>query len=210
MLYTEHLHVHEAVWIFSFWCSVSWLFQEKSTMSVQCSWEVSRMIYSLSTFSQGPQPQQGDPAAAGPPCWSTAPHFQCFKGSPDGERSAASVGGGCCLKPPTPTAACPEGGGGGEEDRVWAASGVAPCCPGSLGDTQRFVRAGTHSQKHKENHQKKKKMTALGHSVSFGYESRACLRSCSLWLVFDTSVFRLSLWITVLLHLSNIVSYSIY
>lgn len=63
---------------------------------------------------QGPKPQQGDPAAPGPPYRSAAPHIQLPEDSPDGEGPAAGAGGGCrrlepLVPPPPRRGAAPEG-----------------------------------------------------------------------------------------------------
>ncbi|TMS03829.1 Phosphatidate cytidylyltransferase 2 [Larimichthys crocea] len=62
----------------------------------------------IASFIRGPNPQQGDPAASGPPSRSAAPHLQLPEGTPDGEGPAASAGGGRRLETPTAMPARPE------------------------------------------------------------------------------------------------------
>lgn len=76
--------------------------------SVSSFWRMYVWLSSPSS-SQGPKPQQGDPAAPGPPCGPAAPHLQLPEGPPDGEGPAASAGGGRGLELPPPLARPEEG-----------------------------------------------------------------------------------------------------
>lgn len=103
--------------------------------SVSSLWRMYVWLSSPSS-SQGPKPQQGDPAAPGPPCGPAAPHLQLPEGPPDGEGPAASAGGGRGLELPPPLARPEEGDQrGGQHPREGCAA---------LGDSQCFVWAKTH------------------------------------------------------------------
>lgn len=105
---------------------------------------------------QGPQPQQGDPAAPGPPCRPAAPHLQLPEDSPDREGPAASAGGGRRLEPPAPGPARPQRET--REEGSTRAPTPPPRAAPDLRETRSALCEPEHIQektKQKEQHKKK-------------------------------------------------------